>query len=133
MNIYENFYCSRCLAKINDDEICHKCGHNPSQPAPKNALKEGTLLNSMNFQIGAVRKKLKYGFIYGAYDYIRQMPVYIFEFFPQTASRNIDDVTINENNTIEFQECRKKLIHNLNHHHKCFEANNTIYIYRKNE
>ena len=83
MNIGEHFYCSRCLSEIGDEGICPECGYDPESPADKSALEEGTVLGNMRFHVGAVRERLKIGYVYGAYDYEERKPACIFEYFPK--------------------------------------------------
>ena len=144
MNIGERFYCSRCLKELyseSGDEVkCTKCGYDPFDSGSnidKHALDEGTILNNMRFQIGAVRRKTKSGYIYGAFDYVKQRPVYIFEYFPN-AKLNLERDNLSGCKIIIPDECRnefsrgkKFLINTLNNHHKIFEENDTLYIFRK--
>ena len=92
MNIGEHFYCSRCLHELEREGICDRCNYDPSAPVDKYALEEGAILNQRRFYIGAVREKLKIGYIYGAYDYLMLHPVYIFEYFPDIPLER-DEVT----------------------------------------
>ena len=82
MNIGEHFFCSSCMIELKDEGKCNRCRYDPSKEADPNALEEGTLLQGIRFQIGAVQKKTDMYYIYGAYDYLRQRPVYIYELYP---------------------------------------------------
>ena len=134
MNIGENFYCSRCLTGLHDEIICPKCGYDPRIQSDENALEEGTTLNGMRFHVGAVRKKLKPGYVYGAFDYIRSRPVYIFEYFPPLCLERDEAsgsrVIVRPESEAEFCEGRRKLIASLNFHHSVFFENNTLYVFR---
>ena len=135
MNIGEKFYCSRCLAELQDECVCKKCGYDSRAPSDESALEEGTLLDRMRFQVGAVRRKLKGGYVYGAFDYISQKPVYIFEYCPACGlRRDIESgscVIVPKSHKSEFEEGMKKLSARLSPHHKVFSENNTLYVFRK--
>ena len=139
MNIGEHFYCSRCLRELyseSGDEVkCTRCGYDPFDfDFDSNALEEGTTLDKMRFQIGAVRRKTKSGYVYGAFDYVKQRPVYIFEYFPDLnlGRDNLSgcEVIVPDNCKDKFSRDRKFLINSLNNHHKIFEENNTLYVFR---
>ncbi|MBQ6774192.1 MAG: hypothetical protein IJP48_09050 [Synergistaceae bacterium] len=142
MNIGENFYCSRCLKELNSelgDEVkCTRCGYDPfDSKIDSHALEEGTTLNQMRFHIGAVRRKTKSGYIYGAFDYVKQRPVYIFEYFPDCVIE-LERDKLSCCNVIVPAECedafangKRNLINALNNHHKIFAENNTLYVFRK--
>ena len=134
MNIGEKFYCSRCLTELIEEEHCLKCGYSSFSQSDELALEEGTTLKNMRFHIGAVRKKLKHGYVYGAFDYINQKPVYIFEYFPAfTIGRDSESETVvivPENLEIEFENGKAKIKAGLSSHHKTFAENNTLYVFR---
>lgn len=134
MNIGEKFYCSRCLAELHDEIICPKCGHDPRSTDDEYALEEGTTLKAMRFHVGAIRKKLKCGYFYGAFDYFREKPVYIFEYFPALGLKREEDsgsrVIIPERCQAEFEEGMRKLMAGLKCHHNIFCENNTLYAFR---
>ena len=135
MNIGERFYCSRCLAELDDEKPCSKCGYDPSGcsdifPA---ALEEGATLQNMRFHVGAVRRRLKSGYVYGAYDYDRQKPAYIFEYFPAIGlirDKYTDKVIIPSEHEAEFERGMKKLLSSGSLRRKIFSENNTLYIFR---
>ena len=135
MNIGETFYCSRCLAELQDEGVCKKCGYDSRAPSDEFALEEGTLLERMRFQIGAVRKKLKGGYIYGAFDYIKQRPVYIFEYFPAYGLRRDTEsgscVIVPQSLKGDVDRGMERLSASLSPHHKVFSENNTLYVFRK--
>lgn len=135
MNIYEKFYCSRCLCEIFcDDEACPECGYDPSSPSDPLALEEGTTLHRMRFHIGAVRRRLKGGYIYGAYDYVRNEPVYLFEYFPAMGLARDEEsgsrVIIPPSREDDFAHGMKRLSSSLSYRHEFFCWNNTLYVYR---
>ncbi len=52
MNIGEEFYCSRYMRKIEDeDDICPRCGYDPYHETEQHMLEEGTLLHERRYQI----------------------------------------------------------------------------------
>ena len=134
MNIGERFYCSRCLAEIGDEYICPRCGYDPGSPADEDALEEGTTLMCMRFHVGAVRRKLKGGYIYGAFDYVKQKPVYIFEYFPELGlSREVESgsrVIVPHGKESAFKDGMNKLKAGLSARHEAFSENNTLYVFR---
>ena len=82
MNIGERFFCSRCLAEMEDEGVCPCCGYDPEnkvEVAPDGGIEEGTLLEDGRYQVGAVIMHLKNGYIYGAYDHLRSAAGYILE------------------------------------------------------
>lgn len=133
MNIGEHFYCSRCLHELERESICDRCNYDPSAPVDKYALEEGTILNQRRFHVGAVREKLKIGYIYGAYDYLTQKPVYIFEYFPNMSLERDEatgtDVRVRQSDKSAFEEGKFHLLQALTHYCDLFEENNTVYIY----
>ena len=135
MNIGERFYCSRCLAKLDDEKPCWRCGYDPRDCAEifPEALEEGTTLQGMRFHVGAVRRRLKCGYIYGAYDYDRQKPTYIFEYFPATGLIRDDftgKVIVPSGHEEEFEQGKKKLLESSSLRRIIFNENNTLYIIR---
>ncbi len=134
MNIGERFYCSRCLAELENEGTCKKCGYDPSSPEDPSALEEGTLLHNMRFQIGAVFEKLRIGYIYGAYDYLAHKPVHIFEYFPEDCSGLTREsisgtrITAPEHCRKAFNDGRNDLVRTLGRYCEMFEENNTVYI-----
>lgn len=135
MNIGERFYCSRCLAELKDDAACNICGYDPRncENTFPDALEEGTTLHNMRFHVGAVRRKIKSGYVYGAYDYYKQKPVYIFEYFPAiglTRDDNTGQVIILPEHEAEFERGRKKLLLSVRLRRRFFSENNTLYIFR---
>lgn len=134
MNIGKRFYCSRCLHEISDECVCEKCSYDPSSEADPNAIEEGTTLYNHRFQIGAVRRKLKAGYVYGAYDFLRHRPVYIFEYFPELSLEHdkfSDSVLcVNHEHEAEFTEGKSKLLKRLRGRYEFFCENNTVYVFR---
>lgn len=135
MNIGEKFYCSRCLTELDDEKPCNICGYDPRNCVDifPNALEEGTTLQNMRFHIGAVRRKLKGGYVYGAYDYDRQKPTYIFEYFPAIGLMRDEfssKVIVMPENEAEFEHGRKKLLSLVSFRRRIFSENNTLYIFR---
>ena len=135
MNIGERFYCSRCLAELDDEKLCSRCGYDPSGDSDifPDALEEGTTLQNMRFHVGAVRRSLKSGYVYGAYDYGRQKPAYIFEYFPKIGlirDEYTDKVIVPPGHEAEFERGMKKLLLSANSRRKFFSENNTLYIFR---
>ena len=134
MNIGERFYCSRCLAEISDEYICPRCGYDPDTPADESALEEGTTLMGMRFHIGAVRRKLTGGYIYGAFDYVKQVPVYIFEYYPALGlSRDLESesrVIVPPDREAAFRDGMNRLKAGLSGRHESFSGNNTLYVFR---
>lgn len=134
MNIGERFYCSRCLHELADERICDKCSYSPSiLPDPK-AIEEGATLLGRRFQIGAVRKKLKCGYIYGAYDFQRRRPIYMFEYFPELSLER-DEASdyiscINQEQEAAFINGKKALLGILRDGYQFFRENNTVYVFR---
>ncbi len=130
MNIGEQFYCSRCMTELNEEGKCSKCGYDPREKLDPNALEEGTLLQGIRFQIGAVRKKTDLYFIYGAYDYLKQTPVYILEVYPDIGLKRIEDrvCTSAPEAEREFEAIKAKVISSVVLCYERFEYNNTIYI-----
>lgn len=136
MNIGERFYCSRCLAELDDEKPCSKCGYDPRGCADifPNALEEGTTLQDMRFHVGAVRRRLYSGYIYGAYDYGRQKPAYIFEYFPAMGLMRDDytgKVIVPSEHKSEFERGMKKLLSSVKLRREIFSENNTLYIFRQ--
>ena len=135
MNIGEHFYCSRCLSEIGDEGICPECGYDPESPADKSALEEGTVLGNMRFHVGAVRERLKIGYVYGAYDYEERKPACIFEYFPDISpGLERDEVSGSEVHADEFcrddfERRKMSLVAALDGCGDVFEENNTVYIY----
>lgn len=135
MNIGEKFYCSRCLAELDDEKPCSKCGYDPRLGSDNfpNAMEEGTTLQDMRFHVGAVRRRLKSGYIYGAYDYVRQKTAYIFEYFPAMGlirDEDTGEVIVPCEHKEEFERGMKKLLSSTSLRRKIFSENNTLYIFR---
>ena len=132
MNIGEDFYCSRCLQNLAQEQICNACGYDPSSPVLKNALEEGTLICEKRFQIGAVNKRLKNGFLYGAYDFLKREPVFIFEFFPDNLSErdavSATRVKIPKDKEEQFRSDCYHLEKGLTHYYEIFPENETFYV-----
>ena len=132
MNIGEDFYCSRCLQNLDQEQICDACGYDPSSPVLKNALEEGTLICEKRFQIGAVNKRLNPGFLYGAYDFLKQEPVFIFEFFPENLSERDavsgTSVKIPKEKEEQFRNDCCHLEKGLAHYYEIFRDNETFYL-----
>ena len=135
MNIGERFYCSRCLTELDDEKLCIRCGYDPSVDSDifPDALEEGTTLNDMRFHVGAVRRRLKSGYVYGTYDYGRQKPAYIFEYFPKIGlirDEYSGEVIVSPENETEFERGFKNLLSSASSRRKFFRENNTLYIFR---
>lgn len=130
MNIGEQFYCSRCMTELNEEGKCCKCGYDPSEKPDLNALEEGTLLQGIRFQIGAVREKTDLYYIYGAYDYLKQKPVYILELFPGIGLKRIEDraCPITPESEREFEATKAKVLSSITSYFERFEYNNTVYL-----
>ena len=134
MNIGEKFYCSRCLAELHDELICPGCGYDPRSQDDECTLEEGTTLMGMRFHVGAVRKKLRCGYIYGAFDYIAQKPVYIFEYFPSLPlareGSSGSRVAVPKEREAEFERGIESIASSLKSRHRAFRENNTLYVFR---
>ena len=105
MNIKENFYCSRCMRKTEDEGVCPFCAYDPAQPASRRVLEEGTLLQNGRYQLGAALGSGGFGITYAAWDYALEQAVAIKEYFPQAfADRDIwesnDIFTVEENKAV---------------------------------
>ncbi|MBQ4430615.1 MAG: hypothetical protein II877_03850 [Synergistaceae bacterium] len=135
MNIFDRFYCSRCLAEIqSDEEVCPKCGYNPCGDSDGLALEEGTTLDRMRFHVGAVRRRLRAGYVYGAFDYVKGRPVYLFEYFPPMGLVRDEEsgsrVIVPGECKADFTDGMKRLAGSLSPRHKFFLSNNTLYVFR---
>ena len=135
MNVYDRFYCSRCLAEIRSyEERCPRCGYDPSAPSDSLALEEGTTLERMRFHVGAVRRKLRGGYVYGAFDYVRGRPVYLFEYFPAMGltrdERSGSRIVVPAGREADFTAGMRRLAGRLGPRHKFFLSNNTLYVFR---
>ena len=132
MNIGDKFFCSRCLTALDYEMICPICNYDPSGPVDPNALEEGTILCKGRFQVGAVYKHCKTGFIYGSYDFLRACPVFLFEFFPnQISKRDMASgttVIVKEEDTDTYIEQKNLYRTALPSGSELFEENNTFYV-----
>lgn len=129
MNIGEHFYCSRCMTELAEEGKCIKCGYDPCGKIDLNALEEGTLLQGVRFQIGAVQAKTDRYYYYGAYDYLKQKPVSIWELFPCVAVKRIDDIVSAEPGVErQFSKLKEKTMSALSAYYESFEENNTVYV-----
>lgn len=106
MNIGEDFYCSKCMRRIEDDGICPFCGHDPDAAAGKSVLEEGTLLQNGRYQLGAVLGAGGFGITYAAWDWSLQQPVAIKEYFPkfmaERDSSKYNHVSVSEDDRIIY-------------------------------
>lgn len=90
MNIRGQLLCSRCLSEIDDESVCPYCGYDPEEIYGEYLLEEGTLLNHQRYHVGVVFYESPLDCWYGGWDYQKDMPVFIQEFFPvHLISRNI--------------------------------------------
>lgn len=132
MNIGEKFYCSSCLAELSDEKICPFCGYDPAGKTDPDALEEGTLLNGMQYQLGAVRCRSENSIEYGAFDYVRQRTVFIKEFFPvRLAKRDCtesDTVTVRETDSALFEKRKKDFLASHKEYSEILEENGTVYV-----
>lgn len=144
MNIKENFYCSKCMRELEDDDICPFCGYDPAHPVSKKILEEGTLLQNGRYQLGAILGAGGFGITYAAWDFTLNQPVAIKEYFPQMlADRDIwesNDIFTDEDNKTVYilgmqrfsREARVlstlQNIKNVVTVFDWFEANETAYI-----
>ena len=130
MNIGEKFYCSRCMAELKEEGKCNSCDYNPSESADPCALEEGALLKGIRFQIGAVRERTDMYYIYGAYDYLKQEPVYILEIYPNIGLQRIDDIICTNSLELQknFDEIKNRAISSIALLYEKFEFNNTVYF-----
>ena len=148
MNIGEEFYCSRCMRIIEDEEeICPHCGYDPYHVKEEHMLEEGTLLNNGRYQIGAVIGSGGFGITYAAWDRKFDQPVAIKEYYSkslcQRDTTEDDTVTVNPNSEYVYQKGldrfirEAKILNTLENVKNVvpviewFEANNTAYIVMK--
>lgn len=148
MNIGENFYCSRCMRMIEDDElICPHCGYDPYDETEEHILEEGTLLHNGRYQIGAVTGSGGFGITYAAWDRTFDQPVAVKEYYSKRlCTRNTtedDTVTVNPDSEYAYQKGLDRFIReakilntlesvkNIVPVIEWFEANNTAYIVMK--
>ena len=148
MNIGEEFYCSRCMCQIEDeDDICPHCGYDPYHDTEVHLLEEGTLLNNGRYQIGAVIGSGGFGITYAAWDRKFDQPVAIKEYYrKKLCTRNTtedDTVTVNPDSEYVYQKGldrfirEAKILNTLENVKNVvpviewFEANNTAYIVMK--
>ncbi len=133
MNIGEIFYCSRCLKQLDQEGVCIYCGYDPSSYVDADALEEGTLLCGKRFQVGAVNRRMRFGFLYGAYDFLKQKPVFIFEFFPSLKldrdPRTGTIVIVSPENEARFNNELCCLKTALGHYCCISEENHTLYLF----
>ena len=128
MNIGDRFFCSSCMIELKEEGKCEKCGYDPSKEADSNALEEGTLLQGIRFQIGALLKKTGMYYIYGAYDYLWQRPVYIYELYPNIGlERRSDTVYPVPEKEKEFDEIKMNDRLFSFRNYEMLEYNNTVY------
>ncbi len=131
MNIRERFYCSRCLKELEDEGVCDECHYDPTSEPVENALDEGTLLGNGRIQIGAVRQCCRLGFIYGGYDYLKEKPIFIFEFFPrdQSVRRNLDGIQVQVLNSLTagYETGKQQFEGVLEKYCTLIRENNTFY------
>ena len=132
MNIGEKFYCSSCLTELCDEQVCPFCGYDPSGIPDPDALEEGTLLNGIQYQLGAVKMRTENCITYGAFDYIRQKTLFIKEYFPaDLATREIsqtDRIVVLKENTAAFETGEKKFIVLEDEDCDIFQENGTVYL-----
>ena len=130
MNIGEQYYCSCCMAELNEEGTCYKCGYDPQGETDPNALEEGALLQGIRFQIGAVRKKNEIYIMYGAYDYLKQKPVYILEIYPDIGLTRKKDRICASCREMEkqFADIKARVALSITSYYEMFEDNNTIYF-----
>lgn len=148
MNIGEEFYCSRCMRPVEDEEdICPHCGYDPYHDSDTHLLEEGTLLNNGRYQIGAVIGSGGFGITYAAWDRKFDQPVAIKEYYSRNlCERNTtedDTVTVNPDSEYIYQKGldrfirEAKILNTLENVKNVvpviewFEANNTAYIVMK--
>lgn len=83
MNIGERFYCSRCLREVEDEELpCPYCGYESEGRTDPKMLEEGTLLNNLRYQVGAVIGAGGFGITYAAWDLVLDQPAAVKEYYP---------------------------------------------------
>ena len=130
-----------------DENICHLCGYDQSEPQDSSALEEGTLLDEGRYQIGAVIGSGGFGITYAAWDFNLEQPAAIKEYFPiDLCSRDTtEDDTITTSPKTEgvyklglmrfIREARilgtLQNIRNVDPVLEYFQANNTAYIVMK--
>lgn len=148
MNIGEEFYCSRCMRPVEDEEdICPHCGYDAYHDSDTHLLEEGTLLNNGRYQIGAVIGSGGFGITYAAWDRKFDQPVAIKEYYSKNlCERNTtedDTVTVNPDSEYVYQKGldrfirEAKILNTLENVKNVvpviewFEANNTAYIVMK--
>ena len=103
MNIGEEFYCSRCMRLIEDDEAkCPHCGYDPYHDSDTHHLEEGTLLNDGRYQIGAVIGSGGFGITYAAWDRKFDQPVAIKEYY----SKNLCERNTTEDDTVTVENVK---------------------------
>lgn len=134
MNVGNLFFCSRCGRSLAEEQVCPFCGYNPSSAADSAALEEGTMLCSLRYQIGAVKRKTSLGYLYGAYDYLRGCPTFICEYFPAGAAvrdaAHEDSVSIPDGGESEFEAGKKEFLWRGTHGEAAehFTENGTLYL-----
>ena len=114
MNIGEKFFCSSCLVVLCDELICPICGYDPAGIPEPDVLEEGTLLNGIQYQIGAVRSRTKNYIMYGAFNYISRKTIFVKEFFPAgLAARDIfqsEQIIVLKENMAAFENEKRNFI-----------------------
>lgn len=129
MNIGETYYCSRCMREMEDEGICPYCGYNPMEGSDSDILEEGTLLYGKRYQLGTVIARDDQGVSYTAWDYRKEEPVVIREFFPAYARRDVtvsDEVSEEEKERKTYEkDCRSFRRRDCRNY---FERNHTVYV-----
>ncbi len=132
MNIGEKFFCSSCLVELRDEMICPICGHNPAGISEPDVLEEGTLLNGIQYQLGAVRRRTNNYIMYGAFNYISQKTIFIKEYFPAClAKRDIsrsDQIIVSKENMKAFEDGKRDFIVLAEDDCHIFQENGTVYL-----
>lgn len=144
MNIGESFYCSRCMKKMEEEDICPFCGYDPDTLAGKAELEEGILLQDGRYQLGTVYDADDFCITYAAWDHMFQKPVFIKEYFPGTFAKRVASettaVSVDTDNKTRYAEGLLQFIKSAKKADACqrregmvkkaswFEANNTAYI-----
>lgn len=131
MNIYEDYYCPRCMKNLTttECEICQYCGFYFEQEQTPQALEQGALLQNRRYELGAIIYQQQSHICYAAWDYYRNVPVKIKEYFPQRiAKRNIkehDTVLFDAENTELYYFGIRKFQEETNGSY--FKQHNTMY------
>lgn len=132
MNIGEKFYCSRCLEELCDEMICPFCGYDPAGISEPDVLEEGTLLNGIQYQLGAVKSRSDNCVIYGAFNYLGQHPAFIKEYYPVgLATRDVtrsDQILVLKEHMEAFEKGKKYFIAFGQKDCDMFEENGTVYL-----